>query len=281
MKEMFVQLEEINKRPAPFEFYTAADLWTDEHTSEQMLSYHLNSEVDLSSRRKTFIERSVEWIAVQFDVDETTRIADFGCGPGLYTNRFAQRGAQVTGIDFSKRSIEYASASAAENGLTVDYLHQNYLEFESEVRFDLILMIFCDFCALSPSQRRLMLEKFHSLLSQDGSVLLDVYSLNAFAQLHEEASYEMNLLDGFWSASPYYGFLNRFKYEEEKVLLDKYTIVEAERTRTVFNWLQYFSPDALRTEFTEAGFTQYEVHGDVAGSRFDPGNDEFAVVVQK
>jgi len=47
---MFEELEKINTRPRPFEFYTADVLWTDEHTSLQMLSYHLNSEVDLSSR---------------------------------------------------------------------------------------------------------------------------------------------------------------------------------------------------------------------------------------
>jgi len=53
---MFTQLEEINSRPEPFEFYTAADLWTEEHTSEQMLAYHLNTEVDVSSRRGEFID---------------------------------------------------------------------------------------------------------------------------------------------------------------------------------------------------------------------------------
>lgn len=28
---MFEELEKINTRPEPFEFYTASDLWTDEH----------------------------------------------------------------------------------------------------------------------------------------------------------------------------------------------------------------------------------------------------------
>jgi len=39
---MFKELKTINNRPKPFEFYTAEALWTDEHTSEQMLQYHLN-----------------------------------------------------------------------------------------------------------------------------------------------------------------------------------------------------------------------------------------------
>lgn len=42
---MLAALERINARPAPFEFYTASDLWTDEHTSAQMLAFHCRQEV--------------------------------------------------------------------------------------------------------------------------------------------------------------------------------------------------------------------------------------------
>jgi hypothetical protein len=59
---MFKLIEEINSRPRPFQFYTAEKLWTDEHTSKQMLQFHLNESIDVSSRNKEFIDRSVEWI---------------------------------------------------------------------------------------------------------------------------------------------------------------------------------------------------------------------------
>jgi 2-polyprenyl-3-methyl-5-hydroxy-6-metoxy-1,4-benzoquinol methylase len=278
MKDLFTQLEEINSRPEPFRFYTAADLWTDEHTSKRMLAYHLDAEIDVSSRRGEFIDRSVEWIVSRFDVNRDTRIADFGCGPGLYANRLAQRGARVTGIDFSARSIRHAREVAARSGLAVEYITGSYLDFETRDRFDLVLMIMCDYCALSPSQRMTMLAKFRQLLRPGGSVLLDVYSLHAFKQREETLSYGLNLLDGFWSGEKYHGFLNTFVYEDAQVVLDKYTIVEAKRTRTVYNWLQYFSPGSLRGEFEEAGFAEPELHGDVAGAPFDETAPEFAVV---
>ncbi len=278
---MFEKLEEINTRPEPFEFYTASDLWTDDYTSEQMLSYHLNEQVDLSSRNVPFIDRSVEWIASHFNVGAGTKIADFGCGPGLYATRLAQRQADVTGIDFSARSIRYAQQVATAEGLTIHYENQNYLEFETDDRFDLILMIMCDFCALSPTQRKMMLNKFHTILAPGGCVLLDVYSLTAFAEREETAIYEANQLHGFWSPNKYYGFLNTFKYESEKVVLDKYTIVEASRTRIVYNWLQYFTPEALEKEFTECGFTIEKLYSDVAGAPFDAESKEVAVVARK
>jgi SAM-dependent methyltransferase len=277
---MFEELKKINERPKPFEFYTASELWADEYLSEQMLSYHLNEDVDLSSRNVKFINRSVEWIASHFNV-ESKKIADFGCGPGLYTTKLAQRKADVVGIDFSKRSIKYAQDVANREGLSIQYINQNYLEFETYDRFDLILMIMCDFCALSPSQRNKMLSKFHTMLEPGGSVLLDVYSLTAFQEREETAIYELNQLNGFWSSNDYYGFLNTFKYDNEKVILDKYTIIEADRTRTIYNWLQYFSPEALKGEFEECGFTVEKLYSDVAGSPFDSKSSEFAIVARK
>ena len=278
---MFKTLESINERPEPFQFYTASKLWTDEHTSKQMLSFHLNETIDVSSRNAEFINRSVEWIASEFYISRNFKIADFGCGPGLYTAPLAKRGADVTGIDFSGRSIEYAKEVTAREQLNISYVKQNYLEFETEDRFDLVLMIMCDFCALSPTQRKGILSKFHRILKPSGSVLLDVYSLSAFEQKEEVATYEVNQLNGFWSPNKYYGFLNTFKYDKEKVALDKYTIIELDRTRTVYNWLQYFTPEDLEREFTEAGFSVEEFYSDVAGTPYDRKSSEFAVIANR
>ncbi len=275
---MFKELKEINQKPKPFEFYTAAELWTNEYTAKQMLQYHLNEDIDLSSRNKKFIERSVDWIASNFGVNENTAIADFGCGPGLYANRLAEKGAMVTGIDFSGNSLDYARKVAAEKNLRADFIQTNYLDFECEGRFDLIIMIMCDFCALSPEQRARLLGKFKTLLKPNGSVLLDVYTLNAFEQREEAATYELNQLHGFWSPDDYYGFVNTFKYDDEKVVLDKYTIVDDSRKRVVYNWLQYFSRESLSKEFTENGLSITDWYSDVAGTLFSKEAGEMAVV---
>ena len=278
---MFAALQEINSRPKPYQFYTAEELWTDEHTSKKMLEYHLNESVDLSSRNRAFIERSVNWISSYFDVNKNTTMADFGCGPGLYTTLFAKNGANVTGIDFSKRSIMHAQRIAEQNGLEVSYIQHNYLTFETAQRFDLITMIFCDFCALSPSQRKTLLEKYYTFLEPDGAVLLDVHSLNVFNDKEEQATYELNQLDNFWSSDTYYGFLNSFKYDTEKVSLDKYTIIEESRSRVIYNWLQYFSQESLRKELEDCGFRVEAFYSDVAGSPFSPQSPEIAVVARK
>lgn len=277
---MFADLQRVNQRPRPFEFYTTADLWTDEHVSAQMLACHLDPDTDLASRNAAFIARSVDWIATRFAAGEGTRLIDFGCGPGLYTNALARRGVQVTGIDFSRRSLDYASQAAAAEGLDVNYILQNYLEFVSDQQFDVVLMIFCDYCVLSPMQRRRLLRTFRAILKPEGRVLLDVCSVAALEQRQEAATYEVCPEGGFWSPDRYYCFLNTFRYPHEQVTVDKYTIVEAARTRTIYNWLQYFRPECLQQEFAEAGLEIEDRYSDVAAQVYSPDTPEFAVVAR-
>jgi 2-polyprenyl-3-methyl-5-hydroxy-6-metoxy-1,4-benzoquinol methylase len=278
---MFGKLSEINTKPEPFQYYTAEDLWTDEHTSKKMLEFHLDGLVDVSSRNINFINRSVSWIVDHFNLNAGSYLLDLGCGPGLYTNRFAQKGINVIGVDFSERSLEYARRTANNNNLNVDYIADNYLDFETDKKFDLITIIMCDYSALSPNQRKIMLEKFKYMLKPNGKVLLDVHSLNYFNQKVEFSTCEFNHMDGFWSPEDYYCFINTFKYYDLNVTLDKYTIIEKDRTRVVYNWLQCFTLESLEKEFEENNLAFEKAYSNVAGGEYDPGSLEFAVIAGK
>lgn len=279
--DLYTELTRILAKPPPFSVYTADALWTDPHTSQQMLAFHLNPEVDISSRRASFIDESVAWMVDHFALSAASRVIDFGCGPGLYASRLAGCGASVTGVDFSPTSIAYAREQAEASGQRISFHQANYLEFEPTGEFDLITMIMCDFCALSPSQRSVMLRKFASSLTSDGRLVFDVYSMRSFREKQESVVFEKDLLDGFWSSSPYYGFLASFKYEAERVGLDKYILVEEHGLREVYNWLQYFSPESLEQELEEHGLSVKSVLGDVAGHPYDPEGLEFAVVASR
>jgi hypothetical protein len=134
--------------------------------------------------------------------------------------------------------------------------------------------------ALSPEQRKTMLGNFSRFLKPQGRILLDVYSLASYDERQEESCHEKNLLDGFWSGDQYDGFLNVFKYIEEKVILDKYTIVQKDKTRVIYNWLQYFSSQSLEKELDQNGFNLEEIFADVSGAALKPDGKEFAVVIK-
>ena len=127
----------------------------------------------------------------------------------------------------------------------------------------------------------LLLRILHESLKDDGAILFDVPSLAAFARREEGTEYGENLMAGFRAAGPYYGFRHSFKYEEEKLALDKYTIVEPSRTWEVYNWAQYFDPESLAREVDAAGLRVIETYVDVAGGPYREDADQFAVVAVK
>ncbi|MFH2124893.1 MAG: class I SAM-dependent methyltransferase [Pseudomonadota bacterium] len=276
---MFDELQEINRRPAPWERYTAGQLWTDPWVSSQMLAYHLDGSNAIASRSSEFIARAVPWMTGRFGLGPGKRVADFGCGPGLYAQGLAGSGAVVTGVDFSPRSIAYAREQATAQGLDIDYRCQDYLEFEGEAGYDLVTLIYCDLCALSPVQRARLLAVFRGLLRPGGALLLDVFSLARFQGLGESAGYEFCPGQGFWAREPHYVFQNSFKYEPESLALDRYTIVLPDERREVFNWLQHFTPEDLASELAAGGFELVETLGSVAGDAYDPESHEFAMVL--
>ncbi len=275
---MYKTMKSISSRPEPFSFNTVNELWNGSYTAQRMLDFHLNKDVDISSRKEEFITASVSWISRYFSLGKDSSVCDFGCGPGYYTTALARMGGKVTGIDISQNSIDYAKRLAAEENLDIDYRCQNYLNFSADSVYDLVTLIMCDYCALSPQQRSKLLSIFKKILKPSGAVLLDVYSLEAFKRVEEKALYEFNLLDGFWSADDYYGFLNTFKYESEQVALDKYTIIEPEKQRVIYNWLQYYSLDSLIAEIEAGGFEVTGVYSNVAGDTYNSLGSEFAIV---
>lgn len=277
---LFDRLERFNERPPPFSISTAADLWTDSHTSERMLEFHLDGETALASRPAEFIDRSLEWIGQLARLGPTSRLLDLGCGPGLYTNRLARTGADVVGVDFSERSIRHAERTA-DSTASPTYVVGDYLEVEVPGDFDVVLLAMYDYCALGPDQRRRLLDRIHAWLRPDGRFIFDVYGLVSLSERNEDVTYALDLMNGFWSAEPYHGFLRTFVYPEERVTLDKYEIIDATRSRTIYNWLQYFDEGSLAEELEAADLVVDAVFGDLAGAPPHADGGEFCVIARR
>lgn len=253
MTTLYDDMAAFSTPPAPFSRYTTDLLWTDPHIAQQMLAFHLNPDVDAASRRPAAIDALVEWVDARFGL-AGRRVLDLGCGPGLYAERMARRDARVTGFDFSAVSLEHARASAAVAGLGIVYMLGDYHRDPLPGPVDLALLIYGDYCAMSPEQRRGFLAKVRAGLSPGGSFVFDVYSPGQFAALGEPLEFGRRLMGGFWAEGDYFGWRKSFRYEAEQVSLDRYLIVTPDRRFEIYNWMQYFDPAGIAAELAAAGF---------------------------
>jgi SAM-dependent methyltransferase len=280
MEEIFSQLSQLQQKPALFTPGEAL-FWDDPHISAQMLETHLNPDIDAASRRPETIDRSVKWLIETLGLKTGDLILDLGCGPGLYASRFARAGLQVTGVDFSRRSIDYARNSAAENGLTIEYRYQNYLELSDESQYQAAFLIYGDFCPLRPQQRTRLLQNVQRALKPNGKFVLDV-STRVHRKRYGNQNRWYALPSGFWKPGPHLVLEEGFDYPEQSIWLDQYTVIEADGKVSVYrNWFQDYTPETIAAELCAAGFSIESVHGDLAGAPYTPESEWIGLVTSR
>jgi len=271
---MYELLIEISQRPEPFSRYTAKELWTRPYLAQQMLTYHLSQETDLASRRIEAIDQAVEWINAHLGLAEK-KVCDLGCGPGLYTERFASIGAEVTGVDFSRHSLDFAETKGSQ---AIRYVEADYLSDDLPTGFDVVTLIYTDFCALSPVQRARLLSRMREMLNPGGHIVMDVVGVGSFSPKEETTIIEHKLMGGFWSPGDYVGIQRTFLYPAEQLALDHYLIIEPDENWQVYNWTQHFTPDRIETELRKAGFQISQMTGDLSGTPLEAESDLIGIV---
>ena len=233
---------------------STSTMWTDPYISRNLLQIHLDPETDLASRKPDIIQKTSEWILSQLN-NHPLKIADLGCGPGLYCELFAKKGHSVTGVDFSTHSIAYAQKSATEKGLEIEYRNENYVNLGLEQNtYDLVTLIYTDFGVLLPEDRCKVLSHVHRVLKPGGLFIFDVSNNKQVKEKLSSKTWEcMN--SGFWKEKPYLCLSDSFYYEEEEVILFQHTIFTDDSNPEIYRfWTHLFSHDKLKKILMDRSF---------------------------
>ncbi|MGL5434253.1 MAG: class I SAM-dependent methyltransferase [Lachnospiraceae bacterium] len=275
-------LNNLMKHLAKPELYTKTEgaFWDDEHISAQMLKAHLDPDFEGATRKTEFIEKSAKWINEILSPLQYPQLLDIGCGPGIYAERFAQSGYQVTGIDFSQRSITHAQQSALQQTLNITYLYQNYLNMDLNQAFDCAVMIYCDYGALSQSDRKTLMDIIYRHLKPGGKILLDVFSVAWYKNFQEQQTWQLCHQGGFWHKNQYLALQATHKYPNN-ITLEQTTIITEDQEKTYYLWNTCYKKETLLTEAEAAGFKLCNIYGDLAGANYNVHSPTIAILLEK
>jgi SAM-dependent methyltransferase len=265
-------IKKLSSKPGLYEKGSSV-MWTDPHISKKLLELHINPDHDIASRDKTKIENISNWILSQTDKSKM-KILDLGCGPGLYAELLTQKGNSVTGIDFSETSIQYATKQAKEKQLGIEYLNQNYLDIDFVDRFDLVILIYLDFCVLLPEERDKVLRNIHRALKKGGLFICDVVNEMNIDKKIIAQSWEVQET-GFWKDAPYIALTNGYHYPEARVLANHHIVVgENDTIDTYIFWTHYYETKDLFKVFEMNGFGEIKCFNNVLPNNNDYWNGE-------
>ncbi|MCL2198293.1 MAG: class I SAM-dependent methyltransferase [Defluviitaleaceae bacterium] len=263
-------------KPALYEKGTM-ELWTDEHISKGMLDAHLNPDVDGATRKHATVREIVNWIGTVAPAKKYRDLLDLGCGPGIYAEEFCKAGYNVTGLDFSERSIEYAKGSAREKNLPITYYRGDYLSMDFTGKFDLITLIYCDFGVLSTEDRAILLKKISKALKPGGLFIFDVFTPHKYAGREEYKNWEY-AESGFFSAQPHLCLNAFYRYDEQNTFCKQHIIMTERDIKHINIWEHTFTKDELLSDL--AGFSVKGFYGNIAGTDYCESGKEICVVAE-
>jgi 2-polyprenyl-3-methyl-5-hydroxy-6-metoxy-1,4-benzoquinol methylase len=128
---------------------------------------------------------AMPWYSADLDPDferglnamriETGQLLDIGTGPATQAMALARMGFTVTATDISATAVEFAREKAKQQGLDIDFQHDDILHTKLEKQFDVILDrgIFQN---ILPERRAEYIDTLHRLLKPSGVLFLKCFS---------------------------------------------------------------------------------------------------------
>ena len=236
-----------------------SSIWTDEHISKKLFESHFWEKSNGASRILIVRQETVNWINSK--IHKNSRIIDFGCGPGLYAYEFGKLGHKVLGIDFNKKSLNYAKENKSIENM-VEYKYCNYLIDNIEGKYDVAMIIYGDFAALIPSEQIIFLQKINNLLESDAILIFDVFGLSSFNMKKEEKNWYISQEDNFWSSEPSF-ILEEIKlFSEEKVIGNRTYVINQStgEIKEFILWDSYYNTELLNKLMMENGYNIIEIN---------------------
>ena len=250
-------------------------IWTDEHISKSLLEAHLDESYDAASRTIQKRVEIVNWI--NNNIKQNSQIIDLGCGPGLYAYELGKLGHNVLGVDFNKASINYAQDNKFIKGI-VEYKYCNYLQDTINGKYNVAIMIYCDFGALVPNEQKILLKKIHNFLEDDGLFIFDVFGKNTIKSKKENRSWYISQGGDFWSKDPYLLMEEGKIFENENTFGTRYYLVNQlnNQIKEYIMWDQYYEKKSIKEIMLDNGFETIEIHNDLLKN-----NEETLFIIAK
>jgi SAM-dependent methyltransferase len=220
-----------------------------------MLREHLSQDHDSASRRTAIIDVQVEWLIEVVLDGAGRRILDLGCGPGLYSKRFAARGHTCVGIDLSPASIEYARSESPE----CEYILGDVRTAPFGAGYDCAMFIFGELNAFPREQAVSILRRAAGALNPGGQLVIEVHEYDYLHTLGHRSPTWRGAESSVFADVAHVCLHEHFWNEFHRAAIERYFVIEATQTVSTFvSTAQAYELDEYQSLLRDGGFTQVD-----------------------
>ncbi|HKM99293.1 MAG TPA: methyltransferase domain-containing protein [Candidatus Binataceae bacterium] len=217
----------------------------------------------------------VDKLVALLKLDRGARVLDLCCGIGRHSIEFARRGFSVTSVDRTKLYLEQAQASAAKEGLQIEFVQSDMREFSRREAFDGAINLFTSFGFFDDAADDLRVARnVCESLRVGGKFIVDINGKEIIAGKFRERDWnhrddgtivmeERRVIDGWTRIESRWIHLRGTERRESKVVVRLYSGAE------------------LVALMKQAGFQHVETYGSLAATSYDNHAERLVAVATK
>jgi ubiquinone/menaquinone biosynthesis C-methylase UbiE len=196
-------------------------------------------------------------------------VLDVPCGFGRIAKLLAQKGVNVTGIEFNKNVIDFAVKQAKENSLRIHYIEGDMRHFSYRNKFDAVICWFGSFGYFSDEDNEKFIKASARSLKKGGRFLIDTHTLETIIPIFQPVSKNR------------YG---KLPLKEERHL-------DLETSRIDVKWtlgkesqsssIRLYGYKELQNLLAGNGFGKFKAYGSIHGESFEFGSRRLILICEK
>ncbi|WP_459481365.1 class I SAM-dependent methyltransferase [Clostridium saccharoperbutylacetonicum] len=271
------QVKKLSRKPPLFN-RECGNIWTEEYLATQMLNAHLDPNFDGASRRSLVIEKTVEFLNSEV-LKCNSSILDLGCGPGLYAEKLCKKGHKITGVDFSKSTINYAKSSAKKQGLDIEYKYDDFFKLKYFNDYDVVMQVYGEVNTFSDEERDKLFEIVYNALKLNGLFIFDVSTPALRKKCGLKKNWHISE-GGFWREKTHLVLEEGFQYDND-IWLDQYIVADNSGVQVYRNWFKDYSVETISEIIKNSGFRIIDIRGSLIGEALKEDSEWIAIIAQK
>ncbi|TIN74504.1 class I SAM-dependent methyltransferase [Mesorhizobium sp.] len=240
-----------------------------EHVSHFNEDYWYFTEFDIPPEKS---DRDAGAIWELLSLERESLVLELGCGYGRITNRLAEKGARVTGLDASLPLLKKAEADAVERGVDVEYKLGDMRSLPWRDRFDAVVLWYTTFGYFDDENNERVLREAARSLGKGGRLLID--QGNRFAWPRDTPSFTLaqRSSDLRIQVTNYDPLVDRANIE--RIVIRDGSVRRTGVSIRYYSFIEYFRM------LKATGFDTIEAYGQ-QGEDFTPNGPRLVVVATK
>jgi len=272
-------LDTARRKPRPFSPGTGL-FWSDPYLASHVVWAHLDDRTDDASRTLARIEKEVAWINSL--LPQPGRLLDLGCGVGRHAQLLAEKGWNVTGVDASVPSIEFARQEAQDASLSIDFRVGDIRSARLPQNQDIILVAYGTLATFSPAELRRLIDRCRRALAPRGVLVFDVFRQSWWKKqlltAQKGLPWDVVTDEGFWSQEPHLVLTRTDAYPVLRTFGRTFVVVETDRVRRFCLWYRWYDRSHIQDEIVPGARVDW--FGGLDGRRLTSSSPWIAVAAR-